>query len=69
MPPKDLWQLGLDAVQKVCELVDEHHIDCELGSGNLHLAAKASQAAELQEELEHLESQYGYQQLSYLSAR
>ena len=64
---KGLWQLGLDAVEKVCELIDEHQIDCELGSGNLHLAAKPSHAGELQEELEHLESQYGYQQLSYLS--
>ena len=53
---KGLWQLGLDAVQKVCELIDEYQIDCELGSGNLHLAAKLSHAEELQEELEHLES-------------
>ena len=48
---KGLWQLGLDAVQKVCELIDEYQIDCELGSGNLHLAAKLSHAEELQEEL------------------
>ena len=64
---KGLWQLGLDAVQKVCDLINEHNIDCELGSGNLHLAAKPSHAKELQEELAHLESQYGYQQLTYLT--
>ena len=64
---KGLWQLGLDAVQKVCDLINEHNIDCELGSGNLHLAAKPSHAEELQEELAHLESQYGYQQLTYLT--
>ena len=64
---KDLWQLGLDAVQKVCDLINEHNIDCELGSGNLHLAAKPSHAGELQDELAHLESQYGYQQLTYLT--
>ena len=63
---KGLWQLGLDAVQKVCDLINEHNIDCELGSGNLHLAAKPSHAGELQDELAHLESQYGYQQLTYL---
>ena len=63
---KGLWQLGLDAVQKVCDLINEHNIDCELGSGNLHLAAKPSHARELQDELAHLESQYGYQQLTYL---
>ena len=63
---KGLWQLGLDAVQKVCDLIKQHNIDCELGSGNLHLAAKPSHARELQDELAHLESQYGYQQLTYL---
>ena len=64
---KGLWQLGLDAVQKVCDLINEHNIDCEMGSGNLHLAAKPSHAGELQDELAHLESQYGYQQLTYLT--
>ena len=64
---KGLWQLGLDAVQKVCDLINEHNIDCELGSGNLHLAAKPSHAQELRDELAHLESQYGYQQLTYLT--
>jgi len=63
-----LWQLGLDAVQRVCDLIEEYKIDCELGSGNLHLAAKRSHADELQEELEHLEITYGYKQLSYLAA-
>ena len=61
-----LWQLGLDAVDTVCALIERHQIDCELGSGNLHLAAKPAHALELQEELEHMESTYGYQQLTYL---
>jgi gamma-glutamylputrescine oxidase len=61
-----LWQLGLDAVDTVCALIERHQIDCELGSGNLHLAAKPAHALELQEELEHIESTYGYQQLTYL---
>ena len=64
---KGLWQIGLDAVQKVCDLIHEHQINCELGSGNLHLAAKPRDVAELQEEIEHLEVHYGYQQLTYLS--
>jgi gamma-glutamylputrescine oxidase len=61
-----LWQLGLDAVDTVCALIERHQIDCELGSGNLHLAAKPAHALELQEELDHMESTYGYQQLTYL---
>ena len=63
---KGLWQLSLEAVQKVCELIEAHKIDCELGTGNLHLAAKPSHVGELQEEMEHLSSQYGYQKLAYL---
>ncbi|MED5315181.1 MAG: FAD-binding oxidoreductase, partial [Pseudomonadota bacterium] len=63
---KGLWQLSLEAVQKVCELIEAHEIDCELGTGNLHLAAKPSHVGELQKEMEHLSSQYGYQKLAYL---
>ena len=63
---KGLWKLSLEAVQKVCDLIDTHHIDCELGTGNLHLAAKVSHAEDLREEMEHLSSQYGYEKLSYL---
>ena len=63
---KGLWELSLEAVQKVCDLIEAHQIDCELGTGNLHLAAKPSHVGELQEEVEHLSSQYGYQNLAYL---
>ncbi|GAH06294.1 unnamed protein product, partial [marine sediment metagenome] len=34
---KALWQLGLEAVDTVCGLIDEHGINCELKSGNLHV--------------------------------
>jgi len=64
---KGLWQLSLDAVHRVCSLIEEHQIDCELGSGNLHLAAKPSHAKGLQDELDHLSTTYSYEQLSYLS--
>ena len=65
---RGLWQLGLDAVDRVCALIEEHRIECELGSGNLHLAAKPSHAAELEEEQAHLQSTYGYKQLQFLPA-
>ena len=60
---KELWRLGLDAVDLVESLVKEHCIDCELGKGNIHYAAKSAHAGELQEEIEHLENNYGYHQL------
>jgi glycine/D-amino acid oxidase-like deaminating enzyme len=64
---KALWQLSLEAVERVCGLIDQHDIDCELGVGNLHLAAKPSHAQELQAEKAHLETVYGYEGLTYLS--
>lgn len=65
---KSLWQMSLDAVRLVCDLVDEFDIDCELGVGNLHVASKQSHAIEIKEEVEHLRHHYGHNQISYLSA-
>lgn len=63
---KALWQLGLEAVDTVCELIDEHAIDCELKTGNLHVASKASEQPGLLEEVEHLQGVYDYQQIRYV---
>ncbi len=64
---KALWQLGLEAVDTVCELIDQHHIDCELKHGNLHVASKARETADLQAEVEHLAGVYGYEQIRYIA--
>ena len=63
-----LWQLGLEAVDTVCELIGQHDIDCELKVGNLHLASKAGDVAGLPAEVEHLQSVYDYHQLRYVDA-
>ena len=63
---KVLWQLGLEAVDTVCQLIQEHQIDCELKQGNLHVASKAKECAGLQAEVEHLQRVYDYQQISYV---
>ncbi len=63
---KALWQLGLEAVETVCGLIEQHDIDCELKSGNLHVAAKPGEIGELQEEAEHLQSVYGYDHVRYI---
>ena len=65
---KALWQLGLEAVDTVCALIDEYDIDCELKSGNLHVAAKADDAKGLQVEVEHLSGVYGYDQIRYVDS-
>lgn len=60
---KELWRLGLEAVGLVESLVRENGIDCELGKGNIHFAAKPAHVGELREEIEHLEAAYDYHQL------
>lgn len=64
---KDLWRLGLEAVDLVSNLTDRFQIDCEIGDGNLHLASKASHADDAQQEVDHLRAVYGYDRISYLS--
>jgi gamma-glutamylputrescine oxidase len=63
---KALWQLGLEAVDTVCQLVARHAIHCDLRAGNLHLACRASETGGLRAEVEHLERVYGYRQMRYV---
>ena len=65
---KALWQLGLEAVDTVCGLIDEFQIDCELKTGNLHVASKAKEQPWLIEEAEHLQKVYDYQQIRYVDS-
>ncbi|MEP0201267.1 MAG: FAD-binding oxidoreductase [Halioglobus sp.] len=61
-----LWGLGLEAVDTVCELIDEFAIDCELKTGNLHVASKPGDALDLEQEVAHLQGTYGYDQIQYV---
>jgi len=61
-----LWDLGLEAVDTVCGLIDEFAIDCELKTGNLHVASSAQAGEDLAGEAEHLAARYGYDQLRYV---
>jgi len=64
---KALWGLGLEAVDTVCELINEFGIDCELKTGNLHVASKPADAKDLEEEVAHLRHTYGYDQIQYVA--
>jgi gamma-glutamylputrescine oxidase len=63
---RELWKLGLEAVDTVTTLIDRFDIDCELKLGNLHVASKPGDAPELREEVEQLRNHYDYQQISYV---
>ena len=65
---KALWQLGLEAVDTVCDLVSEFQIDCELKTGNLHVASKAKEQPWLIAEAEHLQKVYDYQHIRYVDS-
>ena len=65
---RELWSLGLEAVDTVCELIDDFSIDCELKQGNLHLAASPRAARETQEEIERLRAVYDYGAVRYVDA-
>lgn len=61
-----LWDLGLEAVELVKQLIDRHAIDCDPAPGILHLGWKARDAAEYQREIEHLATVYGYDRMRFV---
>ncbi len=63
---KALWSLGLEAVDLVCELIDEFAIACDLKIGNLDVAATPKAARELREEVDHLAENYDFNALRYV---
>ena len=65
---RELWRLGLEAVDLVCELIGQYAIDCELKQGNLHVASKPGDIAALPAEVEHLQTVYGYDQISFIDS-
>lgn len=63
-----LWNLGLEGVQTVCDLVAEFAIDCDLRPGNLHVASSVADARTLAAEAEHLQHSYDYAGIRYIDA-
>ncbi|MDJ0878828.1 MAG: FAD-binding oxidoreductase [Halieaceae bacterium] len=61
-----LWDLGLEAVSTVVGLVERFNIDCELKSGDLHVASKRSHADELKAYAEKLARDYDYTDARYI---
>ena len=62
-----LWQLGLEAVDTVCDLIADFAIDCDLKPGNLHVASKPADAVSLEAEVAHLRDVYDYRDLRYVA--
>jgi gamma-glutamylputrescine oxidase len=58
-----LWQLGLEAVATVCDLVQRFEIDCDLKQGDLHVAAKPAHVGDMRDYVEKLQREYAYEQI------
>lgn len=65
---KVFWQMGVEAVQTVKDLIAKHDIDCDLKSGAIHVSHRASDADEYRDEVEHLRNDYGFEQLRFMDA-
>jgi gamma-glutamylputrescine oxidase len=63
---RQLWDLGLEAVDLVCERVRRHDIQCDLRPGVVVAAAKRSHVPDLRRNLDNLGARYGYARMEYL---
>jgi len=61
-----LWQLAEDAKNLAKKVIADHNIECDLKPGVAHPDHKPGYASESQQHVEHLKSQYGYEQIEYL---
>lgn len=61
------WQMSLESVNLVKQLIKQHQIRCDLKAGVLHVAAKPAHLLEMQQAIEHKRSRYGYQSLDFLA--
>jgi gamma-glutamylputrescine oxidase len=62
-----LWQASVDSVELVKNLIEKHHIDCDLSSGVLHVASKHKHDDELKESVEYAHSTLNFDQVDYLT--
>jgi len=64
---RKLWELAENAKDLVKQLISKHNIDCDLKPGIAHATFSASETAHEHAYVEHLQSRYGYDQITALS--
>ena len=62
---RTLWEFGLEAVQTVRDLIAEYDIRCDLKEGILYVTNRQRRLPDLEHEVEHMRSVYGYELLKY----
>lgn len=63
---KIFWDMGVEAVQTVKDLIQKHAIECDLKSGAIHVSHRASDADEYRQEVEHLRDRYDYKHMRFM---
>ena len=59
------WNVGLDAVKNVTNLISKYNIDCALKPGILHAGNTKKDYKYFIEEIEHMKSKYSYDNYEY----
>jgi len=63
---RKLWDISVESLDLLRELVERHRIECDLHWGALHVAIKNRQREELLEEQRDMREHYGYSRLTVL---
>jgi gamma-glutamylputrescine oxidase len=61
-----LWEVTVEALALIRELIAKYRIDCDWAEGHMLTAIKQRHAADLRAELEELRDQYQYQSVRYM---
>ncbi len=61
-----LWNMGLEAVDTVRDLILENSIECDLKYGDVNFAHKPGYCKELEEEIEFFKNRYNFNDLEYI---
>jgi gamma-glutamylputrescine oxidase len=62
-----IWDLTVEALDLIRELVSRHRIDCDWAEGHLLAAIKQRHEAEIRAELEELRDHYDYRSVRYMA--
>jgi gamma-glutamylputrescine oxidase len=64
-----IWDMSVEALALLRDLITEHHIDCDFVSGQMHVAIKPRQLAELQQWHQELHETHGYRSVQLLDGQ
>nr|WP_321458336.1 FAD-binding oxidoreductase [uncultured Cohaesibacter sp.] len=62
-----LWNIAVDGIQMVKDLITDHGINCDLKPGTLHVDHKPHYADESKAYVDKLNQEYGYKHIRYVS--